>query len=96
MLALLVLVAGIVGYSILNGWVTSILWGWFIVPLGAPTIGIANAIGLALFVGLFVNRQVIAPTEGETDTNKSVVKVVLAVLFPFIALGIGWIIHQFQ
>ncbi len=38
--------------AIWQGYVLSILWGWFFVPLGLPTISIAHAIGIALVVGV--------------------------------------------
>jgi hypothetical protein len=41
------------------GFATEILWSWFVVPLGAPSISIAQAVGLALVVGLFTHTQII-------------------------------------
>lgn len=41
---------------ILNGYVLSVLWGWFIVPtFGAPELGIVPAIGLVLVVGILTH-----------------------------------------
>ncbi|HEX5446798.1 MAG TPA: hypothetical protein VFW87_23470, partial [Pirellulales bacterium] len=43
--------------AILRGWVLSILWAWFIASqFGLPTLGIAQAIGIALTVGMFAPR----------------------------------------
>lgn len=37
--------------ALLDGWVMSKLWGWFMVPtFGLPPIGIAASIGVALIV----------------------------------------------
>ena len=42
-----------------EGWVLSILWGWFIVPMGITQISIWHAVGIALFVSLFRTRSYI-------------------------------------
>lgn len=46
----------IVAMGLVRGFVLSYLWAWFIVPLGAPQIGIAHAIGLSLLVGMFTSN----------------------------------------
>jgi hypothetical protein len=33
--------------------VLTVLWGWFVVPLGVPSINAAEAFGLAIVVGMF-------------------------------------------
>lgn len=38
---------------IARGWVLAKLWMWFVVPIGVVHIGIANAIGLSIVVGMF-------------------------------------------
>lgn len=37
---------------VLEGLVLSMLWIWFMVPLGVPPIGIAHAVGLVALIGL--------------------------------------------
>ncbi|MEN6549980.1 MAG: hypothetical protein ABFE07_28385 [Armatimonadia bacterium] len=39
---------------LLGGWILRTMWGWFIVPLGAPAISLWHAMGLFLTVRLFV------------------------------------------
>ena len=47
--------------AILDGWVLSILWGWFMVPVfHLPPLTIAPAIGIALMTGL-LTREVPRP-----------------------------------
>ena len=41
----------------------STLWGWFIVPLGAPAIGIAHAAGISVLLTYLKMRQVKAKDE---------------------------------
>lgn len=33
--------------------VITIMWGWFLVPLGVPVIGYLTALGVSLLIGLF-------------------------------------------
>lgn len=35
----------------------STLWGWFVVPIGVPAIGLAHAFGLSLIVSYFQVRN---------------------------------------
>jgi len=84
---------------ILNGWVLSILWGWFIVPtFNAPTLGIAPAIGVAMVIGFLTNkgsRQTYAMDKREF-WEKIFVELFVSLLLPFTTLGIGWIVKMFM
>ena len=77
-----------------SGYSLSILWGWFFVPaLGLPTIGIAEAIGIAIVV------QYLTSQEQPTNKGKSVSDVMReglarAIVKPSVALGIGWIVKM--
>jgi len=42
---------------ILYGAAFETLWGWFIVPLGAPDIGIVHAIGIVTLIGLLTHTD---------------------------------------
>lgn len=46
-----------------SGFVLSVLWGWFVVPLGVPPIGVLQATGLTLTVDL-VKLVIAPPREG--------------------------------
>lgn len=73
----------------LNGWVLSILWGWFAVPtFGLPTLSIPAAVGTALTVG-FITQSVTA--KRDEDETKNLVAVGLK---PFFSLLVGYIIHR--
>lgn len=41
-----------------GAFVVMALWGWFVVPLGAPPINMAHAFGLAAFAGMMQNTTV--------------------------------------
>lgn len=76
-----------------SGFVGSVLWNWFAVPLlGAPSMSIPGAIGLALVVSAFVPRS----SSNDNDKNKSwehiTARVIAAVMTPLFALLIGWIV----
>ncbi len=84
--------------SILNGYVLRILWGWFVVPLfHLPNLTIAQAIGLTMVVGLLTHRS---RTDGREKTKEEKRKETIEFfaelfLYPFITLGVGWIVHLY-
>lgn len=82
--------------SILNGWVLSILWGWFISPVfGIPVITVGQAIGLAMVVSYLTYQHVDSNTR-KNDKTEFYVNIMVAVLLrPLITLGIGYIVHLF-
>lgn len=50
---LILILAMTVGAAVLSGVIIQDAWGWFIVPLGAPPIILAHAIGLSAFIAYF-------------------------------------------
>ena len=105
-IGLIVLVVGVVGLlvplialgSIVNGYVLKILWGLFIVPVfHLPTLTIAQAIGISIVVGMFTRRSSSSKKDGSNENDKKKILTAFAEVFlmPFLALGIGWIVHQF-
>ena len=83
---LLIAVFGIV----LNGWVLSVLWGWFFIPLGFMKIGIAHAIGLACIVSFLINKV------GLKKEDISLLNAVVQIISVSLAsLLIGYIAHLF-
>ena len=72
-----------------RGFVLSILWQWFVTPLGVAEIGIPTAIGIACVAGLLV------PTNSRSDPNKSderelVEAFIRSFVRPGFALLVGW------
>lgn len=76
--------------TIWQGFVISRLWQWFIVPLfEVKGLSIPQAIGLALFAGMFTNES----SSGKDDeSNAKWIKVLIKLFAPLI---IGWIVYQF-
>jgi len=76
---------------LLEGYVLSVLWGWFIVPVfSAPRLTVAYAIGLALLVGMLTHR-----VRKPEDTPETPFFLAMSVINPVIFLVIGWIVKAF-
>jgi hypothetical protein len=71
-----------------QAWAVSVLWGWFIVPLGLPAIGIAAAIGLSVTMSALRGRRNGPGEKGWGSLAKTVVQ-------PWFCLGVGWIAKQY-
>ncbi len=80
--------------AILNGYVLSILWRWFLVPtLDLPAISIVQAIGISLVIGYLTDHS-----SGKSDDRKSdnlIANIFTISLKPLMALFIGWIVKLF-
>lgn len=78
--------------ALITGWAVSTLWGWFIVPLGVEDITYIHAIGVAIFIGMFTNSA----SENSDKDNEWLAKAVAKLLWPVLAVGLGWIVVQFS
>jgi hypothetical protein len=100
-IAILAIVIGLFGVitlmigisAVLNGWVLSILWAWFIVPLfHLPQLSLPAAIGLALIANML--RGFNAPQKDSDEKDKKwgtlLARIFLAPLF---VLFFGWVVH---
>jgi hypothetical protein len=86
-MAIVLIAVGVTVSAILDGWVLSILWGWFFVPiLDMPPISTIQAIGIALVVTFLTGQYV----KNEDDTYGALAWTLAR---PFLVLGIGWIVH---
>lgn len=80
-------------FAIYNAWVLSILWGWFIVPLGVKSLSIAHAYGLTLVTGLILSNRGIKENKNQDDWISSVIT---WLLIPLVVLFFGWIAVGFM
>lgn len=80
-------------YCIYNAWVLTILWGWFIVPLGVKALSIAHAYGFTLVTGLLLSNRGIKENKGKEDWVGSIIT---WLLLPAVALFFGWIAVGFM
>lgn len=77
---------------VLNGWVASVLWAWFISPtFKVNPITIAQAIGISIVIGA------LHPSTYQEEKDKPwwtpLVKIIGA---PLITLLVGWVVHLFM
>jgi hypothetical protein len=84
-------------FSLVNGWVLTILWGWFVLALfkGAPTLGLPVAIGLMLIVRMLTYIDTGDLQTKERELGMRIARKVGQMLSPFAMLLFGWIVHRF-
>ena len=81
----------IVAISLFSAFTIATLWGWFIVSLGVPAIGYAQAYGIALFFGVLMGTRGMR-VAGKDEGYLLVVGIMLNV----VALALGGIAVQFM
>ena len=92
----LLLAAGIIiGSSVLGGWVLSLLWAWFLVPMGLPAITIAQAIGVSLVISMLTQQFIPDARTAEQRKAQLWHNVLITILHPFMVLLMGWIVRGF-
>lgn len=90
MIAGLGIVAVMIVLALFSAFTVSTLWGWFIVPFGVQSIGMAHAYGIALFASLLQGVRGINNSEGSTMV------LVQGVMLNIITLIFGGIALQFM
>lgn len=80
-------------FAIYNAWVLSILWGWFIVPLGVKSLSIAHAYGVTLVAGLILSTRGIKENKNQDDWISSLITWLILQLA---TLFLGWIAVGFM
>lgn len=81
--------------ALLNAWVLTLLWGWFLVPFGLPSIGVAHAYGLSVLV-TFLNYNAKRSYLDSQEDMDWFVFLVLSVVAPLLALLLGWVAQGFM
>lgn len=90
----LLLILGFAAFTVVltiaRGFILQSLWGWFLVPLGLPPIGIANAIGVAMIVSYLTYSHL----KKDSEDGASVF------IQPFVNMvivwGVAWVVHLFM
>ena len=78
-----------------KGYVLTVLWAWFVVPVfGLPALALAPAIGLSLVVSFLTYQHGVAQDDTGDFSDRIAKSVVNAMLWPAMALGIGWVVRQ--
>ncbi len=71
--------------------VSSVLWGWFIVPLGAPVISMWQAMGIGLAYRCFIPPSM---NDDGTDWGDYVEKLFVSFFYFTAVLLMGWLITK--
>ena len=90
LLILLTIAAG----TALNGFVIQVMWGWFLIPLGLPVLGLANAMGLGLLIRYLTWQKI--PSKEKTSNKELMDNILTAVFYPLLVLGLGFVVHSFM
>ena len=89
--------AVIVVSAVLNGWVLSIMWGWFFVPvLGLPSLSVVQAIGIAMVISYLTSHRDPESNSNEDAGEKFGKAVAHAIFYPLFTLFVAWIVHLFM
>jgi hypothetical protein len=86
-----------IGGSIVNGYVLSVLWGWFVVPLfQAPQLSIPYAIGISFIIKMLSGERQ-SNTNNKDKDMTTLISESLSFTFvvPFMILLFGWIVTLF-
>lgn len=76
---------------IVSGLVLKTLWFWFIVPLGVPALGVAQALGVATVVSSLTYRH-----DLQTKDVDGPVLIVRMFGWPLFCLAFGALYHAFM
>lgn len=75
------------------------MWEWFLVPLGMPMIGRAHAFGITTFIGHItfqVNGHTIDTITSRISEDDKFYDTLFSSLWPWLGMGMGWIIKSFM
>jgi hypothetical protein len=80
-----------------RGWVLTMLWSWFLVPLGVPAISTATALGIVLIVAILTTHATNKTDKTESKDPWELAAVASGVAFgvPSLMLVLGYIISLF-
>lgn len=79
-----------------QGYVLSILWGWFLAPLLGPSPAIYYLVGLTLFVRFLVKGVDTTDLKPSTEKHGVLRPFLIAFLAPAILLAYAWLWHWLQ
>ena len=82
-----------IAVALSRGLVLSILWGWFIVPLGVVSIGVLLAIGISITLG--VAMPIRLDDKEKSEFSEILYAGATRCVYCFIALGMGAIVNLF-
>jgi hypothetical protein len=82
--------------SIINGFVLTVLWGWFVIPLfSLPPLNIPQAIGISIIVSYLTHRKTETEDKDEGFWTKIISIFLYIILYPALVLCIAWVVQLF-
>jgi hypothetical protein len=78
-----------------NGYVLSVLWGWFVVPtFGMQPLALAPAIGLALVASSLTHQYKKDAKSEKSEIGETIYAFSLMMVQPAMLLLVGWIVKH--
>lgn len=77
-----------------NGYVLTVLWGWYMIPAHVPDIGLKTAVGINLIVSYLVTNSANADFDDNADIPavlKGLIRIFLSAMLGLGVLFSGWL-----
>lgn len=95
-LAIIALPVLIVINSILNGFVLTVLWGWFVVPLfSLPPLNIPQAVGISIILSYLTHQKTDTKDKDDGFWSTILSALLYIILYPLLVLAIAWVVQLF-
>jgi hypothetical protein len=79
-------------FMLLDTWAIHLLYGWFVQPLGFPTLNYWHVFGLMLLFNL-ITKRFIDKSNDNPKLGKTFVHLIVSALAVLTFVGIGFLIH---
>ena len=80
---------------LINGFVLSKMWLWFIVTtFGAPVLTVPQAIGVGMIVSFLTYRATPKNKDSNSEWSQIIIDILSAMISPFVTLLIAWIVYS--
>jgi len=81
--------------ALYNAFMFTFMWRWFIIPLGAPTIGVIHAWGLFLTLSFFTMSFARKKyTNSDNPSIESFIRLLGSLAVTTLLTGFGFMVHQ--
>lgn len=84
-------------FVILEGFLFSIMWGWFVVPLGLPAIKLAQSVGILVMLSAFKIK--VNPTGGRSNQlpdRQAAIIFLSRIILMFMLFFVCFVVHCFM
>lgn len=81
-------------FSLLSGWVVSVLWSWFVLPSfpGVPPISVRTAVGIGMILCLLRPNPIRERKPDEESGAYAAFALAGMITGPMITLAVGWLL----